>query len=169
LPVYGIYSGFELCENAALPGREEYLDSEKYQFKGRDWNAPGNIKEFLTKLNGIRRSNRALREYANLRFHPAENDNILFYSKATEGLDNLVLIVVTLDPRAPQSAFLELPLSAWGMGDRETFQVEDLLTGERFIWNGSRNYVALDPNSRPAHILRVRRWVAKANGVDVYA
>src|SRR5206468_1244006 len=65
--VYGIYSGFELCENAALPGREEYLDSDKYQFKARDWNAPGNIKDYVTRLNRIRRENRALHEYANLR------------------------------------------------------------------------------------------------------
>lgn len=78
-PVYGIYSGFELCENAALPGREEYLDSEKYQFKERDWNAPGNIKEYLKKLNAIRRKNRALQEYSNLRVHTVENDNILFF------------------------------------------------------------------------------------------
>ena len=76
--VYGIYSGFELCENAALPGREEYEDSEKYQFKGRDWNAPGNIKDLITKLNAIRRDNRALHLYDNLRFLPGDNDQILW-------------------------------------------------------------------------------------------
>src|SRR5690606_7567266 len=85
---YGIYSGYELCENAAIPGKEEYLDSEKYQFKGRDWNAPGNIKEFLTRLNRIRRENRALHEYSNLRFYEAENENVLFYGKKTAALDN---------------------------------------------------------------------------------
>src|SRR5450631_3355845 len=87
--VYGIYSGFELCENAALPGREEYLDSEKYQFKGRDWNAPGNIKDYITRLNRIRKENRALHEYRNLRFFEAENDAVLFYGKMTEARDNI--------------------------------------------------------------------------------
>src|SRR4029077_1663991 len=75
-PVYVIYSGFELCESTPIPGKEEYLDSEKYQFKGRNWDAPGNIKEYVTKLNAIRQENRAFHEYANLRFHHAENDNI---------------------------------------------------------------------------------------------
>src|SRR4029078_5325226 len=81
--VYGIYSGFELCENAALPGREEYLDSEKYQFKESDWDGPGNIKEFIARLNRIRRENRALQFYDNLHFYNADNDAILFYGKAT--------------------------------------------------------------------------------------
>jgi starch synthase (maltosyl-transferring) len=83
VPVYGIYSGFELCENAPVPGKEEYIDSEKYQFKGRDWNAPGNIKDYITRLNHIRRDNRALREYDNLRIHTAENDQILCFSKSS--------------------------------------------------------------------------------------
>ncbi len=96
--VYGIYSGFELCENAALPNKEEYLDSEKYQYKQRDWNAPGNIKDTITRLNRIRRENRALQEYDNLRFYRSENDNVLFYGKATESRDNIVLVAVNLDP-----------------------------------------------------------------------
>ena len=83
--VYGIYSGFELCENAALPGREEYLDSEKYQLKERDWDAPGNIKALITQLNRIRRENRALHFYDNLRFHPVDNEALLFYSKTDAG------------------------------------------------------------------------------------
>ena len=83
--VYGIYSGFELCENAALPGREEYLDSEKYQFKERDWDAPGNIKDWITRMNRIRSENRALHLYDNLRFYRADNDAILCYAKMTRG------------------------------------------------------------------------------------
>src|SRR5437016_10653630 len=88
-PVYGNYSGYELCENEALPGREEYLDSEKYQYKKRDWNAPGNIKDWIARLNKIRKENRALQGYTNLRFHDAENDAILFYSKMTAARDNI--------------------------------------------------------------------------------
>jgi len=168
-PVYGIYSGFELCENAALPGREEYADSEKYQFKGRDWNAPGNIKDFLTRLNTIRRQNRALHQYANLRVQTAENDNILCFSKATASLDNLIVTVVTVDPWTPQTAFIHVPIADFGIGENETYIVEDLLTGEQFSWRGARNFVSLNPHSRPAHVFRIRRWQDREDGRDVFA
>lgn len=167
-PVYGIYSGFELCEAAPVPGKEEYIDSEKYQFKGRDWNAPGNIKEYLTRLNAIRRGNRALQESLNLRFHPAENDSILFYSKTTAAHDNRLLMAVTVDPFSPQTAFVRVPLSDFGIAVDETFQVEDLLTGERFFWTGERNFISLNPHTRPAHIFRVRRRAGRENGQDIY-
>jgi starch synthase (maltosyl-transferring) len=167
-PVYGIYSGFELCEAAPIPGKEEYLDSEKYQFKGRNWAAPGNIKEFVGKLNTIRRENRALREYDNLRFHPVENENILFFSKTTPAGDNLLLVAITVDPFNPQTAFVHVPLAALGIGESETFQVEDLLTGEHFFWTGERNFISLNPHTRPAHIFRVRRWAGRENGKNVY-
>jgi len=167
-PVYGIYSGFELCEAAPLPGKEEYLDSEKYQFKGRDWNAPGNIKEYVTRLNAIRQGNRALHEYANLRFHLAENDSVLFYSKKTAAGDNTLLFAVTVDPYNAQTAFVHVPLAELGIGEQETFQVEDLLTSERFLWTGARNFISLNPHTRPAHLFRVRRWAGRENGQDIY-
>jgi starch synthase (maltosyl-transferring) len=167
-PVYGIYSGFELCESTPIPGKEEYYDSEKYQFKGRNWDAPGNIKEYITKLNAIRKENRAFHEYANLRFHHAENDNVLFYSKTTPAKDSLILCAVTVDLHHSQTAFVYVPLEELGIGHQETFQVEDLLTGERFLWTGSRNFVSLNPHTRPAHIFRVRRWAGRENGQDVY-
>ena len=154
-PLYGIYSGFELCENAALPEREEYLDSEKYQFKQRDWNAPGNIKPLIAKLNKIRRENSALQHLTNLRFHTAENDQILFYAKATA--DNVLLIAVNLDPHHTQAAAVEWPLWEYGLGWDADYTVEDLLTGERWTWHGSRNYVELSPASRVAHVFRVVR------------
>jgi starch synthase (maltosyl-transferring) len=155
--LYGIYSGFELCENVAIPDREEYLNSEKYQFKERDWDAPGNIKEYLTKLNHIRHENRALHQYDNLRFHTIENDQILFYSRATAGLDNILLFAVTLDPFHSQSGAAYVPLEDFGLGENEPFQVEDLLTDEQFGWRGRRNFVILDPHIRPAHLFRIRR------------
>src|SRR6266404_5889526 len=105
--LYGIYSGYELCENEALPGREEYLDSEKYQFKERDWNAPGNIKDWIARINQIRKQNRALQIYTNLRFYPADNDAILFYGKMTPARDNIILVVVNLDPFRRQN-YVEL-------------------------------------------------------------
>ena len=155
--LYGIYSGFELCENTALPGREEYDESEKYQFKERDWDAPGNIKELITKLNRIRRENRALHFYDNLRFHPVENEALLFYSKMTPGRDSIILIVVNLDPLHTQSGWVEAPIEEFGEIGSESYQVHDLLTDERYVWHGRRNYVALHPGVQPAHILRVRR------------
>lgn len=168
-PIYGIYSGFELCENTALPGREEYADSEKYQFKARNWNAPGHIKDFLTKLNTIRRQNRALQEYANLRIHTAENDNILCFSKTTAALDNILLIITTLDSWHPQTAFVHVPIRDFQIGENDVYIVEDLLTGDRYPWRGSRNFVALDPSSRPAHIFRIRRRQDREDGQDIYA
>jgi starch synthase (maltosyl-transferring) len=168
-PVYGIYSGFELCENTPVPGKEEYLDSEKYQFKGRDWNAPGNIKDYITKLNAIRAGNRALRGFDNLQLHTAENDQILCFSKSTPSLDNILFIAATLDPRSNQSAFVHVPLEEFGIGADEEYVMEDLLTGEVFHWRGSRNFVALDPQNRPAHVFRVRRPIGREEGVDLFA
>ena len=166
--VYGIYSGFELCENAALPNREEYLDSEKYQYKQRDWNAPGNIKDLVTRLNRIRRENRALQQYDNLRFYLSENDNVLFYGKATESRDNIVLVAVNLDPYQSHDAFIHVPVEEFGWMDSDTYQVHDLLTDERYLWKGSRNYVLLNPQTKPAHVFRVRRWVSKEQDFDYY-
>lgn len=166
-PIYGIYSGFELCENAALPGREEYLDSEKYQWKERNWNAPGNIKETITRLNSIRFENRALQQYRNLRFHPAENDQILFYSKMTVAKDSIILVVVSLDPWNTCEAMITVPVEEFGWSDGAAYQVHDLLTDDRYTWMGARNYVKLDPN-RPAHIFRVRRMISLGQSGETF-
>jgi starch synthase (maltosyl-transferring) len=158
-PVYGIYSGYELCENEALPGREEYLDSEKYQLKERDWDAPGNIKDWITRLNEIRRTNRALRFYDNLRFYEADNDAIICYGKMTAARDNIILVVVNLDPHRKQHSFIDVPIDQFGSMEGDTYQVHDLLSEARYIWHGRRNYVELDPEIQPAHIFRIRRWI----------
>src|SRR5437867_3776375 len=155
---YGIYSGFELCENAALPGREEYLDSEKYQWKGRDWDAPGNIKDFIARLNTIRRQNRALQFYDNLRFYNADNGAILFYGKTTPARENIVFVVVNLDPFRRQNSIIDVPIELFGQNEGEPYQVHDLLDDSRYTWYGRRNYVELDPATRPAHIFRLRRF-----------
>ena len=156
-PLYGIYSGYELCENEALPGREEYLDSEKYQYKERDWNAPGNIKDWIARLNKIRKENRALQLYTNLRFHDAENDAILFYSKMTAARDNIILVVVNLDPHRKHNSFVYVPIENFGQMESDVYQVQDLLSGATYTWRGRRNYVELDPDIQPAHIFLVRR------------
>jgi starch synthase (maltosyl-transferring) len=158
--VYGIYSGFELCENTPIPGREEYLDSEKYQWKERDWDAPGNIKPLITRLNRIRKENRALHFYDNLRFYPAENDSILFYGKATRARDNIIFVAVNLDPKQTQHSFVDVPLDDFGLSESEEYQMHDLLTDARYTWRGRRNYVELNPHlEQAAHIFRLRRAV----------
>jgi starch synthase (maltosyl-transferring) len=156
-PLYGIYSGYELCENEALPGREEYLDSEKYQFKERDWDAPGNIKDWIARLNQIRKQNRALQMYTNLRFYPADNDAILFYGKMTPARDNIILVVVNLDPFRKQNSFIRVPVEEFGQIPTDEYQVHDLLNDARYIWRGRQNYVELDPEIQPAHIFLVHR------------
>jgi starch synthase (maltosyl-transferring) len=156
-PVYGIYSGYELCESEALPGREEYLDSEKYQFKERDWNAPGNIKDWITTINKIRKQNRALQLYANLRFYYAENEAILFYGKMTAARDSIILVVVNLDPHRKQNSFVDVPIEQFGQMESDEYRVQDLLSGTTYTWRGRRNYVELDPEIQPAHLFLVRR------------
>ena len=158
--VYGIYSGFELCENAPLPGREEYLDSEKYQWKERDWDAPGNIKDWITRLNRIRKENRALQFYDNLRFYRTDNDSILCYGKMTPSRDNIILIVVNLDPYRTHHSYVHVPLGDFGEMESDVYQVHDLLSDARYVWRGDSNYVELNPEVQPAHVFRVRRWAA---------
>jgi starch synthase (maltosyl-transferring) len=110
-----------------------------------------------------------LRGYDNLRLHLAENDNILFFSKSTESLDNTILVAVTLDPWNGQGGFVAVPLADFGIGGDEEYEVEDLLTGEWFRWRGVRNFVGLDPHSRPAHIFRLRRRIGRAAGESIFA
>ncbi len=153
--LWGIYSGFELCEAAALPGREEYLDSEKYEIRVRDWNAPGNIVAEITKLNEIRKSHRALQSHLGVSFYPALNDNILFYGKRTPDDRDMILIAVSLDPHAAQSAAIEIPLWEFGLPDDGRLMVEDLIDGHRFSWTGKHQTIYLDPARLPFAIWRI--------------
>lgn len=152
--VYGIYSGFELCENVPLrPGSEEYLDSEKYEIKPRDWDAPGNIKDYLAIINRTRKANPALHLYRNLRFHDCDNEQILCYSKATPDFDNVVIVVVNLDPHHVQQGIVQLKLDELGLGKDQPYRVHDQFTGSVWHWRGATNYVRLDPLYEPAHLL----------------
>ncbi|MGD8698174.1 MAG: alpha-1,4-glucan--maltose-1-phosphate maltosyltransferase [Gemmatimonadales bacterium] len=162
-PNYGIYSGFELCENVPREsGSEEYLNSEKYEIKYRDWNAPGNINDDITRINRIRHEFPALQRMANLTFHHAENEQILFYKKSAPGDD--LLIVVNLDPFNAQESIVHVPLEDLEIGSERPFPVEDLLTGERYQWQGVRNFVRLDPKVRVGHVLRIVRPKAEDAG-----
>jgi starch synthase (maltosyl-transferring) len=149
--VYGIYNGFELCENAAIPGKEEYLHSEKYEYKVWDWDRPGNIKDDILKLNRFRRENRALQQLWNLRFCPAHDDNVLFYAKWAG--DNLVCCAVNLDPFAAHEAWLEFPADLAG----ERFRLEECFTGSHETSATRHRHIRLDPQANPAAVWRVTR------------
>jgi len=155
-PLYGVYSGFELCESVAVaPDSEEYLDSEKYQIRTRDWHAPGNISADIAILNRLRREQRAFQLYTNLSFYPSENERVLFYRKADPEGGGGLLVAVNVDPHQTQETMVHVPLAAFGLNDDQPFVVEDLLSGERYSWRGARNYVRLDPIERVGQIFRV--------------
>jgi starch synthase (maltosyl-transferring) len=150
---YGIYSGFELCENAALPGREEYADSEKYEIKVRDWEAPGNIKAEIAHLNRLRRENPALQDWRNVSFEQTGDDNVIFYRKSAG--QNMLLVAVNLDPFEAHETELLIPRAELGVGNNEPLACEELLGGTRHLWHGPTVRVRFDPNYNPAAIYRV--------------
>jgi starch synthase (maltosyl-transferring) len=153
--LWGMYEGFELCEAAALPGKEEYFDSEKYQLRAWDRDRPGNIKAEIARLNAIRRANPALQSHLGLAFHNAFDDAVLWYRKATPDRSNVVLVAVNLDPHHVREASVELPLWEWGLPDHASLDAEDLMTGHRFVWQGKMQQIRLDPAGLPFGLWRV--------------
>ena len=153
--LWGVYSGFELCEAAPLPGREEYRDSEKYELRPRDDAAPGNIVAEIAQLNRLRRHHAALQTHLDVRFYNAFNDAILYYGKGVPSAGALILVLVNLDPHGVQACAFEVPLWEWGLPDHETVEVEDLWRGERFSWNGKIQHIRLDPQDLPFAIFRI--------------
>ncbi|MBA3585660.1 MAG: hypothetical protein H0W36_14280, partial [Gemmatimonadetes bacterium] len=155
-PLYGVYSGFELCEATPVRvGSEEYLDSEKYQIRVRDWAAPGNLDADIATLNQVRRAEPALQRMDNLAFQESGHQDVLCYLKTAWGRD--LLAAVTVNPREPVEAELEVPLASLGLAEDEPFEVEDLLTRERRRWCGARQAVRLDPAERVGYLWRVVR------------
>ena len=170
---YGIYSGFELCENAPVrPGSEEYLDSEKYQIKPRDWNQAGSLRELIARVNAIRREHPALQTNAGLNFYNTDNPHFLWFGKS-EGSERperperperserserseRVFVIANTDPQWTQQGWVQMPVWEMGIGERDRYVVEDLLDGARYTWRGEWNYVKLDPTERVAHVLVVR-------------
>jgi starch synthase (maltosyl-transferring) len=165
---YGIYGpAFELMEHKPRErGSEEYLDSEKYQIRQWDLERPDSLRELIALVNRIRRENPALQLDRSLRFHPSDNDQMLCYSKAAG--DNVIVVAVNLDPHHVQAAWVELKLEELGLERDQPFQVHDLLTGARYLWHGSRNFVRLDPQQVPAHVFRVRRHVRTERDFDYF-
>lgn len=167
---YGIYGpAFELLEDRPRePGSEEYLDSEKYQIRDWDYQRRDSLRDLITRINRIRRENPALQGDWSLRFHTIDNEQLIAYSKHDETLGNAVLVVVNLDPHHVQRGWVELPLEEFGMSRREPYQMHDLLGGARYLWNGPRNFVEIDPKSVPAHVFRLRRHVRTERDFDYY-
>jgi starch synthase (maltosyl-transferring) len=153
---YGIYNSYELCEGAPVPGKEEFLHSEKYQYKAWDWNRPGNIKGFIKALNDIRRDNRALHHLKNLRFHESDNPNILVYSKTLD--ENILLFALNLDPHQKQGATVTLDLPAMGLAAENIYGLFDFLSHESYVWSGPSNYVELSPQKEVMHIFKIEKF-----------
>jgi starch synthase (maltosyl-transferring) len=164
---WGMYQGFELCEGRALPGKEEYIDSEKYQLKVWDFDRPGNIRDYISKLNAIRKQHRALQLYENLRFFRADNENVLFYMKRTPDGSDVLLFAVSMDPYSAQEAVLHVPLAELGIHPDESFQVHELMRDERRLWQGPTTRVVLTPEE-PAAIWHVNRFRRRENAFDYY-
>ena len=156
---YGVYGPvFELCETTPVePGSEDYLRSEKYEIRTWDPCRMDSLSEVIAAVNRARRQHPALQGGPQPAFQPIDNDALIAYTKATADRSSVILVVVNLDPYNPQSGWVDLPLSALGLPGSQPYQVEDLLSGSRYTWNGPRNYIRLDPAVLPAHILALRQ------------
>jgi starch synthase (maltosyl-transferring) len=166
---YGIYGpAFELCISEAIPGREEYLDSEKFEIKRWDWDQPGNLRDFIARVNRIRKENPALQTTYNLQFYDADNETLLFYGKAAQDLSNIILVVVNLDPFHAQSGWVHVPIGDLGIDPHQPYLVHDLLSDDKYIWQGERNYVELNPRVLPANIFRLRKRLKRETDFDYF-
>lgn len=154
--LWGMYSGFELCESEAIPGKEEYLHSEKYEIKPRNYRQPGNIVAEIARLNLIRRNNPALQTHLGFKPYNVWNDNILYFGKHTEDLSNFVLVAISLDPFHAQEGEFEIPLWEFGLPDEAALDGEDLMTGKRWTWHGKRQWMRIEPWGLPFGIWRIR-------------
>ncbi len=164
---YGVYGpSYELMENVQRPGVEELARNEKYQLRSWDLRRADSLRHVIARVNRIRRAQPALQDLRSLHFHRTDNDLVMCFSKRRG--DNIVLVVVTLDPHHTHRAWLELDLAVLGIQHDHTFQVHDLLSGARFSWRGPRNFVELVPDEMPAHIFEVRRFARSENQFEYF-
>ncbi|MGB7370572.1 maltotransferase domain-containing protein [Erythrobacter sp.] len=152
--LWGVYSGFELCDATPLPGKEEYLDSEKFEVRPRDWRTPGDIVEDVTLLNCLRRGHPALQTHLNTKFYAAYDDNVIYYGKPSPDDGDMILVMVNMDPHNAHDCDFEVPLWEFGLPDDGSIAVEDLVNGERFEWTGKMQSIHLTPDE-PYRIWRV--------------
>jgi starch synthase (maltosyl-transferring) len=167
---YGIYGpAYELCVNEPIAfGKEEYLDSEKYEIKRWDVARPDSLRGLIARVNAVRKEHPALQTNEGLQFLRTTNDQVIAYYKATPDLRDIILTVVSLDPNYTQSALIEVPLQDFALDPQQPYQVHDLLTDNRYIWSGASNYVELNPNILPVHLFAVRRRVRTEHDFDYY-
>ncbi len=168
---YGMYGpAYELLEHIPLThGKEEYLNSEKYEIRHWNLDAPHSLREFIGRVNHVRRANPALQHNNSLRFLTIENDQLIAYSKSSPDGSNVIITIVNLDPHYTQSGWVEVPLVELGIDPNQPYQVHDLLTDTRYQWNGAWNYVELNPASMPVHIFRVMRRVRTEHDFEYYS
>ncbi|WP_298829716.1 alpha-1,4-glucan--maltose-1-phosphate maltosyltransferase [uncultured Piscinibacter sp.] len=168
---YGLYGpAFELLEHRALrEGGEEYLDSEKFQLRAWDRDRPDSLADFIAMLNRVRRDNPALQSDAGLRFLRIDNEQMIAYAKLTPDLSNIVVCVVNLDPHHVQSGWLELDPMALGIDAQQAYQMHDLVSGSHFLWHGARNFVSLDPQRSPVHVMQLRRHLRREHDFDYFS
>lgn len=167
---YGIYGpAFELADGMPREyGTEDYLDSEKYQIRSWNLDEPHSLSDLIARMNHARRDNPALQSDATLRFFPVDNDSLICYAKTDAEMENLVVMVVNLDPHHVQSGWVELDLAALGIDAQTPYQMHDLLSGARFLWSGARNFVQLDPQRAPAHVFALRRKMRTERNFDYF-
>jgi starch synthase (maltosyl-transferring) len=166
---YGMYGpAFELMVDEAIPGKEEYLNAEKYEIKHWNRNQPGNLRDFVARMNQIRKENPAFQTPWNLNFYEVDNDTLLFYGKFSEDFSNLILVLVNLDPFHTQSGWVKVPIHTLGIDPKQPYLVHDLLSDDKYIWQGERNYVELNPQVLPANILRVRKRLKREMDFDYF-
>jgi starch synthase (maltosyl-transferring) len=165
----GIYGpAFELCVNDPIPGKEEYLHSEKYEIKLWDLDDPKSLKDVISRINRIRRENKALQTTWNLEFFETDNDNLLCYGKSTEDGENSLIIVVNLDPFHTQSGWVKVPVKELGLGEHQPYLVHDLIGDDKYIWEGERNFVEINPHVMPGNIFRVRKKLKRETDFDYF-
>ncbi|MFH1674387.1 MAG: alpha-1,4-glucan--maltose-1-phosphate maltosyltransferase [Pseudomonadota bacterium] len=166
---YGIFGpAFERGVNEALPGKEEYLNSEKYEIRHWDWEKPGTLKELIAAVNRIRRENPALQTTWNVKFYDVSNEYLLCYGKAAEDLSNIILVVVNLDPYHTQHGWISIPSGEWKMDPHQPYLAHDLITDYKYIWHGERDYVEINPSLMPAHIFRIHRKLRREADFDYF-
>jgi len=167
---YGIYGpAFELMENTpTAPGKEEYLNSEKYEIKNWNFDDPKSLRKIIKRVNEIRKENKALQNTHSLRFHSIDNDALVCYSKTSDDLNNIILVVVSLDPHHTHSGWLKFPVSEFGMHAHDSFQVHDLISGAHFLWSDEYNFVEVNPGVMPVHIFKVRRKLRSERDFDYF-
>jgi len=167
---YGVYGPpFELCDGLPVQiGSEEYMNSEKYEIRSWNLEEPHSLRYYIAQVNKIRRENVVLQSHSNLTFYPIDNENIICYGKYSDDFSEVIIVTVNLDPNWVQSGWLKLPIDEFDLPPGKPFQVHDLLDNKRYLWNGSRNFVQLDPKAAPAHIFRLRRYQRSEQDFDYY-